>query len=101
MFRRAWPYRGLTRKDFDEVIKLLCEGYSPSLRRGAWLHRDVVQGEVRARRGARLAAITSGGAIPEMADYRVVTEGERTFVGTVNEDFAIESMAGDVFLLAA
>lgn len=99
MFRRAWPYRNLTRKDFDEVIKLLCEGYSPSLRRGAWLHRDAVQGEVRGRRGARLAAITSGGAIPEMADYRVVTDGERTFVGTVNEDFAIESTAGDVFLL--
>ncbi len=65
----------------------------------AYLHRDRVNGVLRPRRGARLAALTSGGAIPEVGDYRVVAEPDDTFVGTVNEDFAIESMAGDVFLL--
>src|SRR6185503_5106194 len=67
--------------------------------RGAYLHRDRIHGRLRPRRGARLAAITSGGAIPENADYRVLAEPEGTFVGTVDEDFAIESLAGDVFLL--
>ncbi len=98
-FRQAWPYRGLTREQFDEVLQMLSEGIAPGLRRGAHLHRDRIQGKLRPRRGARLTAITSGGAIPDNADYRVVTEGERTVVGTVNEDFAIESLAGDVFLL--
>ena len=67
--------------------------------RGAHLHRDRINGRLRARRGARIAAITSGGAIPEVADYRVVTEEDGTFVGTLNEDFAIESQAGDIFQL--
>jgi ATP-dependent Lhr-like helicase len=97
--RRAWPYRALPREDFDHVVELLSEGYVPGRRRLAWLHRDRVHGRLRARRGARLAALANGGAIPDLADYRVVTAEERTFVGTVNEDFAIESMAGDVFLL--
>ena len=68
-------------------------------RRGALLHHDTVNGRLRGRRGARLTAITSGGAIPDNADYRVVLEPEDTFIGTVNEDFAIESMAGDIFQL--
>src|SRR5205809_841301 len=68
-------------------------------RRGALLHLDRVHGRVRARRGARLAAITSGGAIPDNADYEVVEEPQGLKVGTVNEDFAVESMAGDIFLL--
>lgn len=97
--RRAWPYRELSREDFDRVVELLSEGYVPGRRRLAWLHRDRVHGRLRARRGARLAALANGGAIPDLADYRVVTAEDRTFVGTVNEDFAIESMAGDVFLL--
>ncbi len=97
--RRAWPYRALCRDDFDHVVELLSEGYVPGRRRLAWLHRDRVHGRLRARRGARLAALVNGGAIPDLADYRVVTAEDRTFVGTVNEDFAIESMAGDVFLL--
>ncbi len=97
--RGAWPYRDLSRADFDAVLTMLSDGLTPSLRRGAHLHRDRINHKLKARRGARLAALTSGGAIPDTADYRVVTEGEGTFLGTVNEDFAIESMAGDIFLL--
>ncbi|HQU42844.1 MAG TPA: DEAD/DEAH box helicase, partial [Pirellulales bacterium] len=97
--RGAWPYRDLTRQEFDAVVEMLSEGIGRGSRQGAYLHRDRVHGRLRARRSARLAAITSGGAIPETADYRVVTAEDRTFVGTVNEDFAIESLRGDVFLL--
>ncbi len=97
--RRAWPYRNLTPDDYEAVLKMVSEGVAPGSKRGAYLHRDRIGGRLRARRGARLAALTSGGAIPETALYRVVAEPERTFVGTVDEDFAIESMAGDVFLL--
>jgi len=98
--RRAYPYRDLTREEFDDVIEMLSEGVATSRgRRSAWLHRDRVNGVVKGRRGARLAAVTSGGAIPDTADYDVVEDPTDTFVGTVNEDFAIESMAGDIFLL--
>ncbi len=97
--RGAWPYRDLPRKDFEALLVMLSEGIGRAHRRGAYLHRDVINHRLRPRRGARLAALTSGGAIPENADYRVVTENDRTFVGTVNEDFAIESLAGDVFIL--
>ena len=100
LFRRAYPYRELPRAKFDNVIETLSEGYAPRLGRGrAYLHRDGVNGTVKGRRGAPLAAMTSGGAIPENADYDVIADPEDTFVGTVNEDFAIESMRGDVFLL--
>jgi ATP-dependent helicase Lhr and Lhr-like helicase len=97
--REAWPYHGLQRADFDSVVAMLSDGISPTNRSGAYLHRDRINGRVRGRRSARIAAITSGGAIPEQADYRVVTEGEGTFVGTLNEDFAIESQAGNIFQL--
>ncbi len=97
--RGAWPYRALPREEFDRVVALLSEGIAKGRREGAFLHRDGVNHVLRSRRSARLAALTSGGAIPETADYRVVTEDEGVFVGTVNEDFAVESMAGDVFLL--
>ena len=97
--RRAWPYRDLSMADFADVVRLITEGVAPNLKRGAHLHRDAIHGRLRARRGARIAATTSGGAIPETAEYRVVTEGDQTFVGTLDEDFAIESQAGDVFLL--
>jgi ATP-dependent Lhr-like helicase len=99
MARRAWPYRHLSRADFDAIVEMVSEGVARGRKDGAYVHRDAVHKILRARRSARLAAITSGGAIPETADYRVVTEEDDTFVGTVNEDFAIESMAGDVFLL--
>jgi ATP-dependent Lhr-like helicase len=102
LVRRSAPYCELARADFDAVVELLAEGVQTGRgRRGAWLHRDVVNGKLRARRGARIAALTSGGAIPETADYRVVADPDETFVGTVNEDWAIESMAGDIFLLGS
>ena len=98
--RGATPYANLTRDAFDEVVELMSEGVATGRgARGAYLHRDRINREVRGRRGARLASLTSGGAIPEVADYRVVAEPDDTLVGTVNEDWAIESMAGDVFLL--
>ncbi|MBS0381054.1 MAG: DEAD/DEAH box helicase [Proteobacteria bacterium] len=99
-FRRAYPYRHLTRETFTEVARMLAEGYAT--RRGiraAHLHRDAVNGKLRARRGARITALTSGGAIPDTADYDVVLEPQSMRVGSVNEDFAVESMAGDIFQL--
>ena len=98
--RRAYPYRDLPREKFDQTIETLSEGFARRHGRGAaYLHRDGVNGIVKGRRGAPLAAMTSGGAIPENADYDVIADPEDTFVGTVNEDFAIESLKGDVFLL--
>ncbi len=97
--RRGFPFREVTRSQFDSILTMLSEGIEGSRRYGAYLHRDRINGKLRARRGARIAAATSGGAIPDNADYFVYTEGDRTLVGTVNEDFAIESMAGDIFLL--
>src|SRR5207244_13402360 len=86
--------------DFDHVIGMLSEGIATQRgRSGAYLQRDQINNVVRGRRGARLAAITSGGAIPENANYFVVAEPEETIVGTLDEDFAVESLAGDVFLL--
>jgi ATP-dependent helicase Lhr and Lhr-like helicase len=100
LFRGAQPYRELARKDFDDVVQMLAEGFTTRRgRRGAYVHYDGVNRRLRARRGARLAAITSGGAIPDLGDYRVVLEPTEMFVGTVNEDFAVESMPGDIFQL--
>jgi len=100
LVRRAWPYRTLSRADFDAVLGMLSDGIASSRgRAGAWLHRDAVNRRVRGRRGARLVAITSGGAIPDTAQYMVVAEPEGKTVGSVDEDFAVESLAGDVFLL--
>jgi ATP-dependent Lhr-like helicase len=98
--RSAYPYRNLERGQFDEIIRMLAEGFSTKRgRRGALIHYDGINRRVRGRRGARLVALTSGGAIPDNGDYRVVVEPGDTFVGTVNEDFAVETMAGDVFQL--
>jgi ATP-dependent Lhr-like helicase len=100
LVKRAWPYRSLERASFDAVLQMTADGFATRRgRRAALLHRDEVNGNVRARRGTRLLAQTSGGAIPEVADYRVVLEPEDTFIGTLNEDFAIESSAGDIFQL--
>ncbi len=100
LVRRAHPYRRLPRATFDEVLRLTSDGIQTGRgRRAAHVHLDTVNGEVRARRGARLAALTSGGAIPEMGDFKVVAEPDETLIGTVNEDWATESMAGDIFLL--
>jgi ATP-dependent Lhr-like helicase len=102
LMRRAAPYSELTRASFDELMDLVSEGIATGRgKRAAFLHRDRIHGKAKGRRGARLAALTSGGAIPDNADYRVVAEPNDTFVGTLNEDFAIESMAGDVFLLGS
>jgi ATP-dependent Lhr-like helicase len=98
--RSAYPYRDLPRSDFDEVLSMLADGIATSRgRSGSFLHHDRVNQVVRARRGARMAAITSGGAIPDTANYNVIAEPDGQVIGTVDEDFAIESMAGDVFLL--
>ena len=100
LVRRAAPFAGLSAGDFGEVTEMVSEGIRTGRgRRAAYLHRDRVAGRLAGRRGARLAALTSGGAIPELGDYRVLAEPDGALVGTVNEDWAIESMAGDVFLL--
>jgi ATP-dependent Lhr-like helicase len=100
LVRRAWPYRSLQRHDFDELLRMLADGVSTRRgRQSAYLHRDAVNHRLRARRGARLTAITCGGAIPDNADYQVVLEPAGIFIGTLNEDFAVESLAGDVFQL--
>ena len=100
LIRRAYPYRTLPREQFDAIVRMLADGFTT--RRGAraaYIHRDAVHRQLRARRGARLTAVTSGGTIPDTADYLVVLEPQATIVGTVNEDFAVESLAGDIFQL--
>ena len=100
LMRGAYPYRNLKREEFDECVRMLAEGFSTRRgRRGALLHHDAVNKMLRPRKGARLTAITSGGAIPDNADYRVMLEPESLVVGTVNEDFAVESLQGDIFQL--
>src|ERR1051325_3125553 len=100
MVRRAYVYRNLEREQFDSIIRMLAEGFSTKRgRRSTYLHHDAVNKRLRGRRGARLAAITSGGAIPDTADYAVVLEPSDLVIGTVNEDFAIESLQGDIFQL--
>ena len=100
LVRAAYPYRDLPRSEFDAVVTMLSDGIATDRgRHGAYLHRDRVNRMVRGRRGCRLAAITSGGAIPDNANYFVVAEPEGTTVGTVDEDFAVESLSGDIFLL--
>jgi len=100
LVRRAYPYAALTREEFLDVVRTLAEGFSTRRgHRAAYVHRDAVNGVLRGRRGARLTALTSGGAIPDNADYEVVLEPAGQIVGTVNEDFAVESLAGDIFQL--
>ena len=98
--RRAYPYRALGRKDFDAVLRMLGEGITTRRSRAhAYLHHDRINKRLRGRRGARLAAITSGGAIPDTANYAVIAEPDGTVVGSVDEDFAVESLSGDIILL--
>ena len=97
---RAYPYHNLSRKEFDEVVSMMSEGYtSRKGRRGAYLYHDRINRKIRARKGARLTAMLSGGAIPDNFEFDVVLEPENVFLGTVNEDFAMESIAGDIFQL--
>jgi len=100
MVQKAWPYRDLSRAEFDRLITMLADGYTTRRgRQGTHIHFDAVNGRVRARRGARLLAITNGGAIPDQFDYDVVMLPEEFSVGTLNEDFAFESLPGDIFQL--
>jgi ATP-dependent Lhr-like helicase len=100
LIRRAYPYRHLPRESFDAVLAMLAEGFSTRRgRHGALVHHDRINHVLRPRRGARLTALTSGGTIPDTADYQVLLEPESHVVGTVHEDFAVESLAGDVFQL--
>ena len=100
LFRHAYPYRALSRETYERILEMLSEGIAAQRGRyGAYLHRDRVNRKLRARRGSRLAAITSGGAIPDTALYSVVAEPDGTNVGTLDEDFAIESSRGDIMLL--
>ena len=100
LIKRAYPYRNLSRETYDAILEMLSEGIAARRGRyGAYLHRDRVNRRLRARRGSRLAAITSGGAIPETALFTMVAEPEGITVGTLDEDFAVESNAGDIVLL--
>jgi ATP-dependent helicase Lhr and Lhr-like helicase len=100
LIRRADPYRNLARSEFDRTIEYLSEGIAQSSGRGrVYLHHDHVGRRIKARKGARLAAIANAGAIPDIGSYRVIAEPDETVVGTLDEDFAVESMRGDVFLL--
>src|SRR4051812_99541 len=100
LVKRAYPYRNLSRETFDSILDMLSEGIASRRGRyGAYIHRDRVNKKLRARRGARLAAITSGGAIPDNSLYTVVAEPDQVVVGTVDEDFAVESNRGDIMLL--
>ncbi|MFC7302090.1 DEAD/DEAH box helicase [Cognatiluteimonas weifangensis] len=98
--RRAWPYRDLARADFDAVVRMLADGYATRRGpRGSYLHRDAVHGRLRGRAGGRMTAVMSGGTIPDTGDYAVLLEPQSIAIGSVNEDFAVESLAGDVFQL--
>jgi ATP-dependent Lhr-like helicase len=100
LVRRSHPYRALSREEFDQVVRMLAEGFTTRRgRRAALIHHDAVNHLLRGRRGARLTALTSGGTIPDNADYQVILEPQSQLVGTVNEDFAIESLQGDIFQL--
>jgi ATP-dependent Lhr-like helicase len=100
LIQRAWPYRNLERETYASVLRMLADGFTTRRgRRGALIHRDEINGVLRGRRGARLTAITSGGTIPDNSDFQVLLEPENVVVGTVNEDFAVESLQGDIFQL--
>ena len=99
-FRTAAPFATLTRERYEEIVEVLATGIGDGAGRAPPLvHRDRINGVLRGRRAARLTAILNGGTIPETGDYNVIAEPDDTLVGTVNEDFAIESFAGDIFLL--
>jgi len=100
LFSNAYPYRNLTRDEFAEIIKMLAEGYTTRRgRRGTHLHLDQINDRVRPRKGSGLVALTNGGAIPDMFDYQVVLGPEDIVVGSLNEDFALEALPGDIFAL--
>ena len=98
--KAAWPYRDLSRDEYNDVVRMLAEGFSTRRgRRSAYLHHDAVNGRLRGRRGARLSALLNGGAIPDQFDSEVILSPEGVMIGTLNEDFAFESLPGDIFQL--
>ena len=100
MFRKASPYADLDEKHYQALLNMLAEGYNGRQGiRSAYLHRDAVTRTLRGRRGSKLTAVTSGGTIPDNADYSVLLEPQGLNIGSVNEDFAVESIAGDIFQL--
>ncbi len=100
LVRRAWPYATLTHERFMDVVRMVSEGFTTRQgQRAGYVHRDAVNHLLRERKGARMTALTSGGTIPETGDYTVMLEPQADKIGTVNEDFAVESLAGDVFQL--
>src|SRR5690606_24641551 len=100
LFRQAYPYQNLSDEDFQRTVQLLSEGITHVAGRSrVYLHQDHVQRQLRARRGARIAATSNAGAIPDIASYRVVADPDGTVVGSVDEEFAVESQAGEIFLL--
>lgn len=100
LFKRSYPFQNLETDAFDTVVQMLADGISTRRgRRGAHIYFDAINQNIKGRRGARLMAITNGGSIPDNLDYKVVLDPEGTYLGTLNEDFAIESSAGDIFQL--
>ncbi len=100
LIKRAWPYKNLSEKSYKQLISMISDGYSTRRgRRGAYIHRDQVNQRLRNRRGARLVSITNGGAIPDLFDYDVLLSPQGLTVGNLNEDFAFESLPGDIFQL--
>jgi ATP-dependent helicase Lhr and Lhr-like helicase len=100
LVRRAWPYAQLTREAYAEVVRMLSDGFTTRHGpRAGYVHRDAVHHLLRERKGARMTALMSGGTIPETGDYTVILEPQADKIGTVNEDFAVESIAGDIFQL--
>ena len=101
-FRRAYPYREMTREQFDSVVQIMAEGITDTSGRGkVYLHHDRVQRRLKARPAARIAATMNAGAIPDIGSYRVVADPDGVVVGTIDEDFAVESQRGDIFLLGS
>jgi ATP-dependent Lhr-like helicase len=100
MFRQASPYATVNEEHYQALLRMLAEGYTGRQGvRSAYLHRDAITHTLRGRRGSKLTAVTSGGTIPDNADYSVMLEPQALNIGTVNEDFAVESIAGDIFQL--
>lgn len=102
LFNKAYPYRALSKEKFIEVVTMLSDGFTTRCgRHGSYIHFDAINQKIRARKNARLTALTCGGAIPDMFDYQVVLDPENIVVGSLNEDFALESLPGDIFSLGS
>ncbi|MDQ3262853.1 MAG: DEAD/DEAH box helicase, partial [Myxococcota bacterium] len=102
LVRRAYPFRDLAYAEYQQVVTMLAEGITTNRGRSrVLLHHDQVNGRLKARRGSRITAVTNGGAIPDTFTYPVIAEPEGKTVGSLDEDFAVESMAGDVFVLGS